>query len=61
MSNPLMFCCRRDSQFWKGHYGMKFARSCVTVQPLDSDPEDESEMEADETAQEDSGSDYEHD
>ncbi|ODM87465.1 F-box only protein 6 [Orchesella cincta] len=51
----------RDSQFWKGHYGMKFARSCVTVECLENDPEEESELEADETGHEDSSSDYGHD
>lgn len=58
----LMLWFRRDSQFWKGHFGMKFARACVTVQCLENDPEDESEIEADEgeTGHEDSSSDFEH-
>ncbi len=43
-----MFRC--DSRFWAGHYGMKFSRSCVTVQPLSEDPEDAPEIKPQETA-----------
>ncbi|ODM89859.1 F-box only protein 44 [Orchesella cincta] len=30
----------KDTQVWAGHYGMKFARSCVTIECLRTEPEE---------------------
>ncbi|CAL8137739.1 unnamed protein product [Orchesella dallaii] len=45
----------KDTQFWAGHYGMKFARSCVTFECLYSQPENSSSVEPPETFGKDGG------
>ncbi|ODM89298.1 F-box only protein 6 [Orchesella cincta] len=35
----------KDTQWWAGHFGMKFARSCVTFECLENEPEESDRVE----------------